>query len=72
MVRRSQTAPGLLVCAPHILLSPTFRAIHAAVRKGEVGRLLSGRGRYGWAGPDWNSGSTVQVEERCSISASTT
>ena len=46
--------PGLLVCAPHILLSPTFRAIHAAVRQGEVGRLLSGRARYGWAGPDWN------------------
>ena len=49
-----ETAPGLLVCAPHILLSPTFRAIHAAVRQGEVGRLLSGRARYGWAGPDWN------------------
>ena len=22
--------------------------------EGEVGRLLSGRARYGWAGPDWN------------------
>ena len=44
---------GLLVCAPHILLSPTFRAIHAAVRTGEIGRLLNARARYGWAGPDW-------------------
>jgi predicted dehydrogenase len=54
IVRLSQTSPGLLVCAPHIVLSPTFRAIHAAVREGEIGRLLSGRARYGWAGPDWN------------------
>ena len=54
IVALSRTAPGLLVCAPHILLSPTFRTIHAAVRGGEVGRLLSGRARYGWAGPDWN------------------
>ena len=36
------------------MLSPTFRAVHAAVRSGEVGPLLSGRARYGWAGPDWN------------------
>ena len=54
LLELARTAPGLLVCAPHILLSPTFRAIHAAVRQGEVGRLLSGRARYGWAGPDWN------------------
>jgi predicted dehydrogenase len=50
----SRTAPGLLVCAPHILLSPTFRAAHAAIRRGEIGSLLSGRARYGWAGPTWN------------------
>jgi predicted dehydrogenase len=49
----SERSEGLLVCAPHILLSPTFRAIHAAVRGGEIGRLLNARARYGWAGPDW-------------------
>jgi len=54
LVELSRTAAGLLVCAPHILLSPTFRAIYTAVRKGEVGRLLNGRARYGWSGPDWN------------------
>lgn len=54
LVALSQTSPGLLVCAPHILLSPTFRAIHASARAGEIGRLLSGRARYGWAGPSWN------------------
>jgi predicted dehydrogenase len=47
------TAPGRLVCAPHILLSPTYRAMHARVRAGEIGGLLTARGRYGWAGPDW-------------------
>src|SRR3954454_4762033 len=52
----AEEAPGLLVCAPHILLSPTYRAIHARVRAGEIGGLLTARGRYGWAGPDWNRG----------------
>jgi predicted dehydrogenase len=54
LLERSRTAPGLLVCAPHILLSPTFRAVHAAVREGRIGALLSARARYGWAGPWWN------------------
>jgi predicted dehydrogenase len=54
LLELSGSAPGLLVCAPHILLSPTFRAVHRSVRSGEVGRLLNGRARYGWAGPDWN------------------
>ncbi|RDI74730.1 Oxidoreductase-related protein [Gaiella occulta] len=53
LVELAKTAPGLLVCAPHVLLSPTFRAIHACVREGRIGRLLSGRARYGWAGPWW-------------------
>ena len=46
-------APGHLVCAPHILLSPTYRAMHARVLDGEIGGLLTARARYGWAGPDW-------------------
>ena len=53
LVELAGVAPGLLVCAPHIILSPTFRAIHAAVRSGAIGRLLSARARYGWAGPWW-------------------
>ena len=36
-----------------ILLSPTYRAMHARVLAGEIGGLLSSRARYGWAGPDW-------------------
>ena len=50
----ARTAEGLLVCAPHTLLSPTFRAVHGAVRDGRVGSLLTARARYGWAGPWWN------------------
>lgn len=53
LVQLASEAAGLLVCAPHIVLSPTFRAIHAAVRRGEIGHLLSARARYGWAGPWW-------------------
>jgi predicted dehydrogenase len=41
------------VCAPHTLLSPTFRAVHGAARGGAAGRLLTARARYGWAGPWW-------------------
>jgi predicted dehydrogenase len=54
LVELSRRAPGLLVCAPHIVLSPTFRAVHEAARSGAVGRLLSARARYGWAGPWWS------------------
>jgi predicted dehydrogenase len=53
LVELARGAPSLLVCAPHILLSPTFRAVHAAVRSGAVGELLTARARYGWAGPWW-------------------
>jgi len=53
LVDLSRSSQGLLVCAPHILLSPTFRAIHACAREGRIGRLLSARARYGWAGPSW-------------------
>ncbi len=53
LVELTRTSPGLLVCAPHHLLSPTFRAIHGAVHEGQIGALLTGRARYGWAGPWW-------------------
>jgi predicted dehydrogenase len=53
LVELARSSPALLVCAPHIVLSPTFHAIHQAVRAGAVGRLLSARARYGWSGPWW-------------------
>lgn len=42
-----------LVCAPFTILSPTFQTIAARLRRGDIGRVVSARGRYGWAGPDW-------------------
>jgi predicted dehydrogenase len=42
-----------LVCAPFTVLSPTFQAIARRLRRGDIGRVVSARGRYGWAGPDW-------------------
>lgn len=54
LLELSTTSPGLLVCAPHILLSPTYRAIYDTVRDGAIGRLLTARARYGHAGPWWS------------------
>jgi predicted dehydrogenase len=42
-----------LVCAPAVLLSPTYRAMHRRVAAGDVGRVVLARARYGWAGPWW-------------------
>jgi predicted dehydrogenase len=53
LLELSHHVDGLLVCAPHIVLSPTFRAVHEAAWGGAVGRLLTARARYGWAGPWW-------------------
>jgi predicted dehydrogenase len=53
LLRLSKGAKGLLVCAPHIVLSPTYRAMHADVLSGKIGKVLLARARYGWAGPWW-------------------
>jgi predicted dehydrogenase len=49
----AEASPGTLLCAPHILLAPTYRAMHARVAAGEIGGLLTARARYGWSGPWW-------------------
>jgi predicted dehydrogenase len=53
LLELSQRSAGLLVCAPHILLSPTFQALHRCVSDGLIGRVVNARGRYGWSGPWW-------------------
>ena len=53
LVELAKTAPGHLVPAPHVILSPTFRAIHADLRAGRIGQTTLARARYGWAGPNW-------------------
>jgi predicted dehydrogenase len=47
------SSSGLLVCAPHVVLSPTYQEMHRRVTAGEIGTLYLGRARYGWAGPWW-------------------
>jgi predicted dehydrogenase len=42
-----------LFCAPFTVLSPTFQTIARRLQRGDIGRVVSARGRYGWAGPDW-------------------
>jgi predicted dehydrogenase len=53
LVELAATSPGHLLPAPHILLSPTYRAIRSRVAAGDIGSVVSARARYGWAGPDW-------------------
>jgi predicted dehydrogenase len=53
LLAESRSSDGLLVCAPHILLSPTYREIHRRVQAGVIGNLVLARARYGWAGPWW-------------------
>jgi predicted dehydrogenase len=55
LLATAREAPGILVCAPHIVLSPTFHAIWDRVRRGDIGRPLIARARYGWAGPWWGA-----------------
>jgi predicted dehydrogenase len=53
LLEAAAAAPGQLVCAPHIVLSPTYREMHRRVRDGEIGDLHLARARYGWSGPWW-------------------
>jgi predicted dehydrogenase len=45
---------GHLLCAPFIILSPTFQKIAARIRRGDIGKPCLARARYGWSGPWWS------------------
>ncbi len=53
LVHLSQESDRLLVCAPHILLSPTYREMHRRLAAGEIGDVKLARALYGWSGPWW-------------------
>lgn len=53
LVRAAKQCQRALVCAPFTILSPTFQEISRRIRRGDIGRVVSARGRYGWGGPDW-------------------
>jgi predicted dehydrogenase len=53
LVELAGRSPGYLVCAPHVVLSPTYQAIWQRLQQGAIGTVLSARGFYGWSGPSW-------------------
>ena len=50
----ARRAPGHLVCAPHVMLSPDYQSMLRIVTEETLGQVLLGRARYGWEGPDWS------------------
>ena len=53
LVDLARRSTGYLVCAPHVVLSPTYQAMWKQVHRGDIGRVYSARGFYGWSGPTW-------------------
>jgi predicted dehydrogenase len=53
LVRLAKESPGYLVCAPFVILSPTYQIVRNRVHMGDIGRICLARARYGWSGPDW-------------------
>lgn len=53
LVQLSQDNERLLICAPHVLLSPTYRQMHDRLNEGQIGAVKLARALYGWAGPWW-------------------
>ena len=54
LVAQAAAGAELLVCAPHVVLSPSYQALwKRVVDENEVGTIVNARARYGWAGPNW-------------------
>jgi predicted dehydrogenase len=53
LVSRAGEGTARLVCAPHVLLAPTYRQMWQQVHAGVIGDLNLARARYGWSGPWW-------------------
>ena len=53
LVALSKESAGLLVPAPHVLLSETYQTVWRRLHAGDIGKVTSARARYGWAGPPW-------------------
>jgi predicted dehydrogenase len=54
LVELATRGPGLFAPAPFTLLSSTYQAIARRIRRGDIGKPCSARGRYGWSGPWWS------------------
>jgi predicted dehydrogenase len=53
LVELAKKSPGYLVCAPHVILSPTYQIMWQRIKRGDIGKVLSARANYGHAGPSW-------------------
>ncbi len=53
LLQLARSSDRHLVCAPFTILSPTFQILSHRLRSGDIGKVVSARSRYGWAGPDW-------------------
>ena len=53
LIKVSKQVNKVLVCAPHVLLSPDYQEMHRRISSGQIGKPLLARARYGWDGPDW-------------------
>jgi predicted dehydrogenase len=53
IVELAKRSPGYLVCAPHVILSPTYRIMWQRIKRGDIGKVLSARACYGHGGPSW-------------------
>ncbi|MDE0189690.1 MAG: Gfo/Idh/MocA family oxidoreductase, partial [bacterium] len=54
IMEEAERRDSVLMCAPGVVLSPTFQAIwKRVIHQAEIGRVHLARGRYGWSGPDW-------------------
>jgi len=53
IVEMSKTSKGLLVAAPHVVLSPTYQRMWKHIHSGDIGQPYLARAFYGWVGPNW-------------------
>lgn len=53
IVEMAKTSKGLLVPAPHVVLSPTYQQMWRHIHRGDIGQPYLARAFYGWAGPSW-------------------
>jgi predicted dehydrogenase len=53
LLELQKSSQGLLMVAPHIVLSETYKTMWQRIKGGEIGSIHLARGFYGWAGPWW-------------------
>jgi len=55
LLKLATKSQGYLLCAPFVQLSPTYHIIGNRIHRGDIGKVLTVRARYGHAGQNWSS-----------------